>query len=186
PKADRINMGLLGARISRDNSGYFRIDEILKGENWKSSTRSPLTEVGVNVKEGDFILAVNGTPTTTVSDVYQLLINTAGKTIELTVNGKPDMAGSRKTLVVPTDDEADLYYLRWVRKNIDYVTEKTNGQVGYLHIPDMGPGGLNEFVKYFYPQLTKKALIIDDRGNGGGNVSPMITERLRREPAFYT
>jgi len=185
PKADRIPMGLLGARLSRDASGYFRIDEVLKGENWRSSARSPLTEVGVNVQAGDYILAINGTPTNTVNDIYELLINTAGKTVELTVNGKADMAGSRKTLVIPTDDESDLYYLKWVRKNIDYVAEKTGGQVGYLHIPDMGPGGLNEFVKYFYPQLTKKALIIDDRGNGGGNVSPMITERLRREAIFF-
>jgi len=77
--------------------------------------------------------------------------------------------------------EANLYYYNWVQHNIRYVNEKTNGQVGYLHIPDMLTEGLNEFVKYYYPQLRKKALIIDDRGNGGGNVSPMIIERLRRK-----
>ncbi len=185
-KAPRIETGLLGAQISRDASGYFKIDNILKGENWTATTRSPLTEIGVNVKEGEYIIEVNGVSTKTVTDIYELLIGTANHTTELTINNKADKAGSRKTLVIPTADESDLYYLQWVRKNIDYVSAKTNGQVGYLHIPDMGSGGLNEFVKYFYPQLQKKALIIDDRGNGGGNVSPHIAERLRREPVFVT
>jgi len=185
PKADRIQLGLLGAKISRDTSGYAHIDQILKGENWAPSTRSPLTEVGVNVNEGDYIIEVNGVSVKSVDDIYKLLVNTAGKTVELTVNSKPQTAGSHKTLVVPTADESDLYYLNWVRKNIAYVSAKTNGQVGYIHIPDMGSGGLNEFVKYFYSQLDKKALIIDDRGNGGGNVSSQILERLARKPVFF-
>ena len=167
PKTERIPLGLLGAKVSRDASGYYRIDKIFKGENWSSSTRSPLTEVGVNVNTGDYIIEVNGVSTQSVNDVYELLVNTAGKTVELTVNSKADKAGSRKVLVVPTGDESDLYYLDWVRKNVEYVNTKTNGQVGYIHVPDMGSGGLNEFVKYYYPQLQKKALIIDDRGNGG-------------------
>ncbi|HPG73201.1 MAG TPA: S41 family peptidase, partial [Bacteroidales bacterium] len=79
------------------------------------------------------------------------------------------------------ENEAQLYYYNWVHKNIEYVNSKTNGRVGYIHVPDMSREGLNEFVKYFYPQLSKQALIIDDRGNGGGNVSPMLIERLRRE-----
>jgi len=185
PKSERIQMGLLGANLSRDASGYFRVDKILKGENWSKTARSPLTEIGVNVSEGDFIIAINGVSTQTVGDLYQLLLNTAGKPVELTVNNKPDKTGGRKTLVVPTDDESDLYYLNWVRKNIEYVSTKTNGEVGYIHIPDMGTHGLNEFVKYFYPQLQKKALIIDDRGNGGGNVSPQIVERLSRQVVFF-
>ena len=183
-KPARIQTGLLGAEISRDASGYFKIDNILKGENWIATSRSPLTEIGVNAKEGEYIIEVNGTATNTVMDIHELLLGTAGKTIELTLNSKPQKAGSHKTLVVPVSDESDLYYLKWVRHNIDYVNEKTNGQVGYLHIPDMSANGLNEFVKYFYPQLQKKALIIDDRGNGGGNVSPQIIERLNREPVF--
>ena len=183
-KADRIQTGLLGAELSRHSSGYYHIDKILKGENWLPSSRSPLTEIGVRVNEGDYIIEVNGISTSTVKDIHELLLNTAGETIELTVNSKPEKTGSHKTLVIPVADESDLYYLRWVRHNIDYVNEKTNGQVGYLHIPDMGSNGLNEFVKYFYPQIQKKALIIDDRGNGGGNVSPQIIERLNREPVF--
>nr|MDQ3016900.1 PDZ domain-containing protein [Bacteroidota bacterium] len=184
PKSSKLEMGLLGAQLSRDASGYFHIDKILRGENWSPSLRSPLTEIGVNAKEGEYIIEVNGVSTKSVTDIYELLFNTAGNTTELTLNSKPDKTGSHKTLVIPTADESDLYYLQWVRKNIDYVSQKTNGQVGYIHIPDMGSNGLNEFVKYFYPQLQKKALIIDDRGNGGGNVSPHIAERLRREPVF--
>jgi tricorn protease len=141
--------------------------------------------VGVDVKIGDYILAVNGTSTQSVKDIYELLVNTANKTIELTVNSKPDKIGSKKVLVVPMDDEEDLYYFNWVKKNLDYVSVKTNGEVGYIHIPDMGTHGLNEFVKTFYPQVHKKALIIDDRGNGGGNVSPQIIERLLRDVVFF-
>lgn len=178
---ERIKTGLLGAEISLDASGYFRIDRILKGQNWDKSTRSPLTEVGVNVKEGDFIIAVNGKSTTEMVDIYQALLGFADKQVELTVNSNPSAGGSRKILVIPTDDESQLYYYNWVQDNIDKVDEATGGQVGYIHIPDMGMKGLNEFVKYYYPQLRKRALIIDDRGNGGGNVSPMIIERLRRE-----
>jgi tricorn protease len=133
------------------------------------------------VKEGEYILAVDGKPTNEAEDIYSLLVGKADKEVELTVNAAPGLEGARKVLVVPTGDESNLYYFNWVQKNIDYVSEKTNGQVGYMHIPDMGRGGLNEFVKYFYPQLSKKGLIIDDRGNGGGNVSPMIIERLRRD-----
>ena len=114
-----------------------------------------------------------------------MLVGTAGKQVILTVNSKASPDGSRDVIVVPTDDEASLYYFKWVRGNIEKVSKATNGEVGYIHIPDMGPEGLNEFVKYFYPQLNKKALIIDDRGNGGGNVSPMIIERLNREIALY-
>ena len=88
--------------------------------------------------------------------------------------------------MVPVADEQPLYYYTWVQDNIAKVDQATGGQVGYIHIPDMGAAGLNEFAKYYYPQLEKKALIIDDRGNGGGNVSPMIIERLRREITMFT
>ncbi|MFC2114159.1 PDZ domain-containing protein [Bacteroidota bacterium] len=183
PKADRTDMGLLGARLVNHSSGYYQIHKILKGENWNKSTRSPLTELGVDVKEGDFILAVNGEDVSKMTNIYQALIGTAGKQVELTVNSSPDIKGSHKVIVIPISDESKLYYYNWVQDNIRKVSEATGGKVGYIHIPDMGVAGLNEFVKYFYPQLSKKALIIDDRGNGGGNVSPMIIERLRREMA---
>ncbi|PKP25051.1 MAG: protease, partial [Bacteroidetes bacterium HGW-Bacteroidetes-22] len=141
----------------------------------------PLTEVGVDVKAGDYMIAIDEQPVTTVNDLNQMLIGKADRIVQLTVNSTAGTTGSRKVLVKPIADETPLYYYNWVQNNIRKVSEATNGEVGYIHIPDMGPEGLNEFVKYYYPQLNKRALIIDDRGNGGGNVSPMIIERLRRE-----
>jgi tricorn protease len=181
PAPERIKTGLLGAEISKDASGYFKVDKILDGQNWDQGSRSPLTEVGVNVKEGDFIVAIDGKSTKDLADIYSALFGKADQQVMLKVNSSPDEAGSREVIVKPIADEANLYYYNWVHKNIEYVGQKTNGEVGYIHIPDMGVTGLNEFVKYFYPQLDKNALIIDDRGNGGGNVSPMIIERLSRE-----
>lgn len=181
PQPERLKTGLLGAELAKDASGYFKIEKILKGENWTHSRRSPLTEVGVNAKEGEFIVAVNGVSTKDMPNLFTALLGKAGKTVELGLSATANEKGARKVLVTPTDDEADLYYFNWVNDNIARVEKATGGKVGYLHIPDMGPGGLNEFVKRFYPQIRKKALIVDVRGNGGGNVSPMIIERLRRE-----
>ncbi len=187
PKPRRIKLGLLGARISKDpGSGYFRIDSILKGENWQAKNRSPLTEIGVDAREGDYILAVNGKSTAEMPNLYEALVGKAGKQVQLTLNSTANTTNSREVTVVPIDNEAELYYYSWVQSNIARVNEATGGQVGYIHIPDMGVKGLNEFIKYYYPQLQKKALIIDDRGNGGGNVSPMIIERLRREITMFT
>ena len=182
PMAPRIAMGLLGAELSREpQSRAYRIDRIIRGENWQDATRSPLTEIGVNVAEGDYILAVDGKPVRDLTNIYSALAGKAGKQVVLRVNSKPAGDGARSVTVVPIADEGPLYYGSWVRHNIDYVSQKTGGQVGYIHIPNMGPEGLAEFSRRFYPQLTKKALILDDRGNGGGNVSPMIIERLARQ-----
>lgn len=179
--AERIPMGLLGAKLERDKSGYYQIKTILKGENFRSNLRSPLTEIGMNIKEGDYIVGINGKSTKEMTDIYQSLINTAEKEIILSISSSADESNKRDIVVKPVGDESNLYYYTWVQDNIRKVDEATNGEVGYIHIPDMGVSGLNEFAKYFYPQLDKKALIIDDRGNGGGNVSPMILERLGRE-----
>jgi tricorn protease len=185
PRSKRIQTGLLGAQLEKDaNSGYFRIKKILEGQNWDNSYRSPLTELGVNAKVGDYIIAVNGEPTNKMLNIYSVLVNTVGKQVKLKLNSTPSDNGSREVTVVPIGDESNLYYFDWVENNIKKVNEATNGRVGYIHIPDMGAHGLNEFVKYYYPQLLNKALIIDVRGNGGGNVSPMIIERLRREAAM--
>jgi tricorn protease len=179
--APKVQLGLLGAELSKHKSGVYQIDKILKGENWARNKKSPFTQVGVKVKEGDFILAVNGKSTSKMKDIYQSLVGTVGDQVELTIASDASGKDKHNEIVIPIADESGLYYLNWVRDNIEKVNKATNGQVGYIHIPDMGAAGLNEFVKYFYPQLGKKALIIDDRGNGGGNVSPMIIERLSRE-----
>ncbi len=186
PMPERINTGLLGAELSATPQGYARIDRILEGANWSDDLQSPLTGIGLDVNEGDYILAVNGTPVSEVSNIYQLLVNTAGNLVELTVNDEPETTGSRKVIVKPIADESGLYYYNWVRNNIRKVDEASGGQAGYIHIPDMGVFGLNQWAKLYYPQLQKRGLIIDVRGNGGGNVSPMIIERLRRTMTYAT
>ena len=186
PEPERIKTGLLGAKVSRDKSGYFRIDQILKGANWSKSLASPLRAVGVNVNEGDYIISIDGILTTTTDDLFTLLVGKADTEVMLEVNDKASKSGSRKELVKTIADESSLYYNKWIHDNIDKVTKQTDGKVGYLHIPDMGVEGLNEFAKYYYPQLRKEGLIIDVRGNGGGNVSPMIIERLMRQLTYLT
>ena len=187
PKPERIQMGLLGAELSRDaKTGFYRIDKILAGAPYSEKLRSPLTEPGMDIREGDYITAIDGVSTATVPNIYQLLIGKAGVLTELTVNSKASAGGTRKVVVEPTDNEYPLYHYNWVQRNLRRVEEATDGRVGYIYIPDMGPEGLNEFARYFYPQLDKEALIIDDRANGGGNVSPMIIERLLRKPYRMT
>jgi tricorn protease len=181
PQVKRISVGMLGAQLVRDASGYYQIKKILKGQNWDKNLRSPLTEVGLNVREGDFILAVNGRSVKEMNNIYEALVNTAGKQVRLKINSRPEEKGAREITIIPIENENALYYYNWVESKREIVDKATGGQVAYVHIPDMGVRGLNEFVKQFYPQLRKKALIVDVRGNGGGNVSPMIIERLARE-----
>ncbi len=181
PKAKRIYTGLLGAKISRYESGYYKIDEIIEGENWNNNLKSPLTEIGMEAKEGEYIIRINGYITKEMNDIYEILVGQANNIVELTISSTPDDNDTRKILIKPLANESNLYYFNWVQDNIKKVNEATNNEVGYIHIPDMLKDGLIEFAKYYYPQLNKKGLIIDGRGNGGGNVSPMIIERLMRE-----
>lgn len=185
-RADRINTGLLGAEISRDKSGFFRIEKILQGATWDKGLRSPLTEPGIDVKTGEFIVAIDGIAANSVKDMFSLLVGKAGVSTEISLNSKPQLAGAHKIIISPIADESPLYQYEWVQNNLKKVEKASNGKIGYIYIPDMGPEGLNEFARYFYPQLDKEGLIIDDRANGGGNVSPMILERLSREPYRLT
>ena len=185
PKPGRVQMGLLGATVEKDRNG-FRISHIYKGAPYSASLRSPLTEPGIGVKEGDYILAVDGRDLKDVANIYSLLVGKAGVLTELTVASKANGSDARKIIIKPISDEYPLVHYEWVIKNIEYVEKASNGRIGYIYIPDMSAEGLNEFVRYYYPQLDKEALIIDDRANGGGNVSPMIIERLLREPYRMT
>jgi tricorn protease len=182
PRLERTPMGLLGAQLQRDpRSKYFRITKIFRGQNWNPSLRSPLTDIGVDAKVGDYILEVDGRSTAAMTDIWEALVGKAGKQVSLRLNATPAQQGSRETVVIPVEDERGLYYYDWVQGNLQKVATASGGRVGYVHIPDMGVPGLNEFAKYFYPQTGKDAMIVDVRSNGGGNVSPMIIERLRRE-----
>ncbi len=189
PKIDEIAIGLLGAEYELDPaSGYYKITKIYPGRNWDEKTRSPLTEPGLDIKEGDYLISIDGVELTKEISPYVALNNKVKKYVKIRASSKPkakqDDNGIKEFAVKTIGSEKGLRYFDWVETNRKKVDKATGGRVGYIHIPDMGLGnGLNEFVKYFYPQLRKEALIIDDRYNGGGNVSPMIIERLRREVA---
>ncbi|MDR2497728.1 MAG: PDZ domain-containing protein, partial [Tannerellaceae bacterium] len=186
-RAGRISTGRLGAEVSRDpQSGFFRIEKVLAGASWSKDLRSPLTEPGIDANVGDFIVAVDGIPTNSAKDLYALLVGKANVPTELMLNAKAQKDGARKIVITPLSEEYSLYHYNWVQNNIKKVDKATGGKIGYIYIPDMGVEGLNEFSRYFYPQLDKEGLIIDDRANGGGNVSPMILERLAREPYRLT
>jgi tricorn protease len=187
PQPERLATGLLGADFVRDPaSGYFRLTKIYRGEPWDPKLRGPLAAPGVDAKEGEFLVAVEGRPANELRSPYEALVNRAGKQVTLRLNAEPKAEGGREVTVVPVASEADLRYRDWVEANRRKVDEATGGKAAYVHVPDMQAKGLNEFARQFYPQVRKKALIIDVRGNGGGNVSPMLIERLRREAAMVT
>ncbi len=181
PDLHPVNVGLLGVDYEVDAaSGMYRIKKIYPGENWNPELRSPLTEPGINVKEGDYLLAVNGRPLRAPQNPYELFVNTANETVTLTVNSKAVEDGSRTVQVKPINDEFSLRELNMIVTNRKKVEAATGGKVGYVYLPDMGAPGLNEFVKQYFPQIRKQGLIIDVRYNGGGFVDELIFERLRR------
>ena len=181
PKTKKIPVGLLGVDFELDpGSGFYRIAKIYPGRNWEEGTRSPLTEPGIDVKEGDYLVMIDGDKLSAELHPNKALVNKAGKFVELKVNSRPSVTGAKDINVKTIAHENGLRYLDWVETNRRKVDEATDGQVAYIHIPNMMFEGLNEFVKYFYPQIRKKGLIVDDRFNGGGFVSKMILERLRR------
>ena len=175
------HVGLLGARFELDAAnGRYRIAKILKGENEEERYRSPLTELGVDVHAGDYLLAINGQLLGANDNPYRLLRTAPGQLVQLTVSKTPASDGARTVLVKPIDSEEPLDYYAWTEHNREYVAKASGGQIGYLHIPDMGADGIREFIKWYYPQLRKQGLVIDVRDNGGGNVSAMVIERLSR------
>ena len=182
PEIPRVPTGMLGGKFSKDAStGAFRIDHVYKGASWDKSLVSPLDGPGVNAKAGQYITKVNGVDAAALVDIYQALVGKVGKTVALEIADNAAGKNARTVYVKPVADESQLAYYEWVQNNIEKVDKASNGEIGYIHIPDMSTAGLDMFTKLYYTQLDKKALIIDDRMNGGGNVSPMILERLQRE-----
>lgn len=181
---ERVDNGLLGAEIVGD-AGYYRIQHIFPGENWHELFRSPLTEPGVKVREGDYILAVDGVSTKGVDNFYRLLENKADRVVSLLVNSKADTAGARIERVRPVKKETNLRYLDWVASRRAYVDKASGGRIGYIHLPNTGAEGNRELVKGFYPQVDKAALIVDDRYNGGGFIPDRMIELLDRPVLNY-
>lgn len=181
PEIQHVNVGLLGADFEADpKSGMYRISKIYPGENWNNELRSPLTEPGVQVKEGDYLLAVNGRPLRVPQNPYELFVNTVNQTTTLSINSKPSEEGAHNVVVRPIPDEFGLHELNWIESNRRKVDEASGGKIGYVYLPDMGEAGLNEFVKQYFPQIRKEGMIFDVRYNGGGFVDQLIFERLRR------
>jgi tricorn protease len=181
PDLHAVNVGMLGVDFDLDAaSGEYRFQKIYPGENWDAQLRSPLTEPGVNVKEGEYLAAVNGHPLRAPQSPYELLEETVGQNVTLTVNAKAGEEGSRNVIVKPIATEYPLRELDWIATNRKKVEQATGGRVGYIYMPNMGAEGLNEFVKQFFPQIRKEGLIFDVRYNGGGFVDQIILERLRR------
>lgn len=181
PNRTRVNVGMLGADFAVDN-GFFQIAKIYKGENWDDATRAPLTEPGLKVKEGNYLIAVNGNPVRAEREPYASFQGLADRLVTLKINDKPSAEGAWEIIVKPIGSEDRLRYLAWVENNRRKVAEATGGRVGYMHVPDTSIDGLRMFDKYFWGEQGMDGLIVDERFNHGGMSPDFYTEKLGRRP----
>jgi tricorn protease len=172
--------GLLGADYTIDQ-GRYRFAKVYGGLNWNPDLRSPLTEPGVNVKAGEYLLAVGGRDVRPPANLYSFFENTAGKLIEITVGPSPDGKGKRTVTVVPIESELQLRNRDWVEGNLRRVEEATGGRVAYVYVPNTAALGYTYFRRYFYPQSYKDAVILDERHNGGGSVADYYIDVLQKK-----
>ena len=181
PELKHVQTGLLGCDYEV-SGGRYRFGKVYDGENWNPELRAPLTQPGVNVKAGEYLLAVDGREVRPPEDVYSFFEGRAGKPVVLRVGADAAGAGAREVTVVPVPDEAGLRNLAWVEQNRRLVDRLTGGKVAYIYMPDTYRGGLASFNRYFYAQIDKQAVIVDERFNGGGMVATDIAEILNRKP----
>ena len=179
PEVRRVQTGLLGADFTVDN-GRYRFARVYNGENWNPQLRAPLTQPGVNVAAGQYLLAVEGRPVTTARNVYSYFEGTVGKSVLLRVGPGPSDEGSREVTVVPIASEQALRNYAWIEDNRRYVDKVSEGRIAYVYMPDTAGGGYTNFNRYFYAQVGKAGLIVDERFNGGGNLATDIVEQLAR------
>lgn len=173
------NPGLLGANLSIDN-GYYRIDKVYTGEDWNTFLKAPLAAPGNTASQGEYILAVNGQPLTADENIFALLQNTAGEQVNLRVGPESNGRNARDIRIEPVDSEFTLRLWNWVENNRRLVSEATDNQVGYIYLPNTAGAGFTFFNRMFFSQVDKKALIIDERSNGGGQAANYITDVLSR------
>ncbi len=180
PTRKQVGVGMLGVDFAPDG-GFYRIAKIYHGENWNEPYRSPLTEPGLKVKDGNYLIAVNGTLARTAASPYGYFQNLAGKIVTLRINDKPSETGAWDIMVKPTNTEAGVRYINWVESQRSKVSEATGGRVGYMHVPDTSIPGLIMFDKYLTGQIGKEGIIVDERYNGGGMIPDFYTEKLQRQ-----
>jgi tricorn protease len=180
PEVRNVATGLLGCDYRIEN-GRYRFARIYDGENWNPDLRAPLTQPGVNVEQGEYLIAVNGRELRATDNVHGFFEATSGKQVRLKVGSNPDGSGARDVVVVPVANEARLRNLAWIEDNRRKVDKMTNGRVAYVYMPDTAFGGLTSFTRYFYAQVGKEAAIIDERFNGGGALATDIIEQLSRK-----
>ncbi len=180
PRPNAVSGGLLGADYKIEN-GRYRFARVYNGENWNPQLRAPLTAPGVNVKAGDYLIAVNGRNVTASDNIYRFFESTANKQVMIKVGPNADGSGSREVDVVPTGNESGLRNLAWIEDNRRTVDKLSGGQLGYVYIPNTGGGGYASFNRYFFAQTNKHGAVIDERFNSGGLLADYVVEYLKRE-----
>lgn len=184
PKVDNVPIGLLGADVIADGNRY-RLTKIFSGENWNPGLKSPLSGPGIDVRESDYVLEVNGRPVTTAENFFSYFEGLADRQIKLRVNQKADTSGSRLVTVVPITNEAQLRLRGWVEGNRRKVSELSGGKLAYVWLPNTANGGYEYFNRYYFAQQDKKGAIIDERNNGGGSAADYIVDVLGRKLQGY-
>jgi tricorn protease len=184
PAVTRVPVGLLGADYEIVN-GFYQFKKIFNGESWNPDIKAPLRGPGLNVKAGDYLLAVNGVPLTAAQDLYSLFDQTAGKQTTITVNSVPAMKGARELTVVPTGNEGGLRQYEWIENNRRKVDQLSGGKLAYVWLPNTSVQGYNNFNRYVIAQKDKQGVIIDERHNQGGSIGDYFTEFLSRQLIGY-
>jgi tricorn protease len=179
PQLDRVGGGLLGADYEVKD-GFYRIKKIYAGENWNPNMRSPLTEPAILVKEGDFLLEVDGRTVKGTDNIYSFFEKTSGKQVAIKVNDKPQMAGARTYTVVPIGGEYFLRIRDWIETNRKIVAKLSGGKVGYVYLPNTAGAGFTSFNRYYYAHLDKEAMVLDERFNGGGMAADYMVDMMDR------
>ncbi|MEO5591319.1 MAG: PDZ domain-containing protein [Chitinophagaceae bacterium] len=184
PEQVTVNVGLLGADYEISN-GMYRFKKIYSGLSWNPTFRAPLTQPGITVKEAEYLVAVNGIPVDAKVNVYSLFQNTAGKQTRISVNTEASLKGAREITVIPVATEGNLRLMDWVEGNRKKCDELSGGRVAYVYMPNTGGDGYTFFNRYYFSQLDKDAVIIDDRFNGGGSAADYVIDLLSRTVTNY-
>lgn len=184
PEVEQVPVGLLGADYEIEN-GQYRFQKIYNGENWNPGLQAPLAQPGMLVKEGDYLLAVNGVPVDVSQNLYKYFENTSGKQVKLRVSSSPSGQGSREVTVVPVPNEGQLRLMDWVEGNRRKVDELSGGQLAYVYVPNTSGAGFTFFNRYYFAQQDKRGAIIDERNNGGGSAADYMVDIMARKLHGY-